>query len=162
MKILLSQNEIEQAVREFVGKGVSLANGAEMTVEFSMGRGDNGLTAAIDVPYMGVSSLPVTAVGINPPTTPAPVRGVMPPISVQATDPKYADPVMAHTAPRVNAPTTQQNAVIQTTDAPVAADGLTTDEPEQGTAPAETEGTTTVDATAATNGRSLFQNPTPK
>lgn len=60
MKIQLSQDEIAQAVRDYVSKGVTLAGNTQMAVDFSMGRGDNGLSATIDVPYMGVSSLPVT------------------------------------------------------------------------------------------------------
>lgn len=69
MKITLTQQEIEQAVREFVSKGMTFNGNTEMVVDFTAGRGDNGLTATIDVPYLGLSSLPNAAASAAPAQT---------------------------------------------------------------------------------------------
>lgn len=116
MKIQLSQQEIEQAVREYVGKGITLANGGEMTVDFTAGRGENGITATIDVPYMGVAKLPVTPVTAP---APAPIVTTQAAAPTTAEAPTVADPVIEREA----APFEGEPATPAATESPAATPG---------------------------------------
>lgn len=49
MKITIVQHEIEDAVRDFIRKQITIREGMEITMEFSATRGADGLTAAIDI-----------------------------------------------------------------------------------------------------------------
>lgn len=61
MKLTLNQEEIEVALKQYVGNNVSFKAGSDISIEFTAGRGANGLTAEIDIPYLGVSSIPAAA-----------------------------------------------------------------------------------------------------
>lgn len=132
MKIQLSQDEIAQAVRDYVSKGVTLSNGNQMSVDFSMGRGENGLSATIDVPYMGVSGIDFSQ----------PVK----------SQPAVAqNPVSAVVSTPVPAPTPAVTSTVQAAEAAIVNDATANDEvPFAGSTEA---------APAATAGKSLFQSP---
>lgn len=72
MKLTLNQEEIEVALKQYVGNNVSFKAGADIKIEFTAGRGEKGLTAEIDIPYLGVTSIPAVAVSKRAVDTPAP------------------------------------------------------------------------------------------
>lgn len=49
MKITLSQNEIEQAVRSYMEGIITLKPDTQMTCEFTNGRGPNGISVEINI-----------------------------------------------------------------------------------------------------------------
>lgn len=49
MQITLVQTELEQAIREYVGRQLTVANGTEMVIELSATRGAEGFKAIIDI-----------------------------------------------------------------------------------------------------------------
>jgi hypothetical protein len=75
MKLILTQPEIEAILRAHVNSTVQLTSGSDYTIEFTATRSDSGMTATIDIPYMGVSSIPaIVSAGQAPApaeTTPA-------------------------------------------------------------------------------------------
>lgn len=83
MKITLSQQEIEEVVRDYVTSMVQLRDGTDMTIDFTAGRGENGLTASIDINYLSVSGIPAIQ------ETPAPAKA---PATKAATKPAPAAP----------------------------------------------------------------------
>lgn len=147
MKIQLSQDEIAQAVRDYVSQGVTLQNGAQMAVDFSMGRGENGLSATIDVPYMGVSAInalqPAVAVA-SPRIATAMPAPPGPAFRAQATALSTA-PAPAETPVLVNAAATDASPLGEDTS---TASQDPTPAPVTGDAPA-----------VAATGKSLFQSP---
>lgn len=58
MKLILSQQEIEGAVRQYASNLFTLADGAKMDIEFTAGRGDKGISVEVDISYLGVTSIP--------------------------------------------------------------------------------------------------------
>lgn len=63
MKIILTQQEIEAAITAHVLSTISVREGTDLKIDFTATRSTDGITATIDIPYMGVSSidLPMTA-----------------------------------------------------------------------------------------------------
>ena len=59
MKIRITEPELSQIVRDHIAANVSFKDGVEPTVSFTATRGDDGIVAEIDLPYLGVSALPV-------------------------------------------------------------------------------------------------------
>jgi hypothetical protein len=68
MKLILTQPEIEQILRTHVNNTVTLANGNDFKIDFVATRSDDGITATIDIPYLGVQSIPAIAAAAE--TTP--------------------------------------------------------------------------------------------
>lgn len=101
MKITLTQPEIEQAVRQYVGGMVSLRENTQMQIDFTAGRGDNGLSASIEINYMAVTGLPEVAASAKTaaPQTATPVTEtpgpVMPDAEPEASEPAAAPPAKA-------------------------------------------------------------------
>jgi hypothetical protein len=58
MKLTLSQQELEQAVRRYVTGMINLQPGTDITIEFTAGRGEKGTTAEVDINYLDVAALP--------------------------------------------------------------------------------------------------------
>ena len=78
MKITLSQVEIEQAIRTYVGETLTLATGTHIEIELSTPRGSTEVNAVIDL-----RNEPVTAPVVKA-TTPKPVhRTVVVPAAAQ-------------------------------------------------------------------------------
>ena len=74
MRIHLNQTEIEAAIHASLSTQITVENLSDITIDFTAGRGDNGLTATLEVPYLGVTSLPeAAATGPIKRVTPAPV-----------------------------------------------------------------------------------------
>lgn len=65
MKLILTQVEIEAAIRGYITNMVTVKDGTTMDIEFTATRGENGLTASVDINYLGV-----TSVNLNPEATP--------------------------------------------------------------------------------------------
>lgn len=63
MQISLNQTEIEQAIKEFVRKQVTISDTQKLDIELRAGRGDNGYTATLEVTPID-SKVPVTR--LNP------------------------------------------------------------------------------------------------
>lgn len=63
MKIILTQQEIEAAITAHVLSTISVREGTDLKIDFTATRSTDGITATIDIPYMGVSSidLPMTS-----------------------------------------------------------------------------------------------------
>lgn len=61
MKLILTQVEIEAAIRGYITNMVTVKDGTTMDIEFTATRGENGLTASVDINYLGV-----TGVNLNP------------------------------------------------------------------------------------------------
>lgn len=57
MKLILSQAELELAVRNYVNGMIQLQDGTDIAIEFKAGRGENGITAEIDINYLAVSGI---------------------------------------------------------------------------------------------------------
>lgn len=76
MQITIIQAEIEQAIRNYVGSQLKVADGMEMTIELSATRGAEGFKATIDISPAAVTTQPV---GAQVTATPAPTAQVMRP-----------------------------------------------------------------------------------
>lgn len=61
MKLIITQPEIESIVRAHVENTVQLREGAEMKIDFTATRSDDGITATIDIPYLGLGGIPAIA-----------------------------------------------------------------------------------------------------
>lgn len=61
MKITLNHQEIELAVRNYVNGLIALQPGTDIAIDFSMGRGENPLSASVDINYLGVTRLDLGA-----------------------------------------------------------------------------------------------------
>lgn len=80
MKLIITQPEIEAIVRAHVESTVQIREGSEMKIDFTATRSDDGITATIDIPYMGLAGIPaiadaVAAAGNKPTTTDKPPAG---------------------------------------------------------------------------------------
>ena len=53
MQITLNENEITAAVEAYVHTQINVAEDQELTIEFTAGRGANGLTATLDIAAAG-------------------------------------------------------------------------------------------------------------
>lgn len=76
MKLILTQPEIEAILRAHVNATVQLTSGSDYNIEFTATRSDSGMTATIDIPYMGVASIPAIVSANNSnsaPEAPTPV-----------------------------------------------------------------------------------------
>lgn len=60
MKLIITQPEISEILRDHVLKNVQLKDGAQIKIDFTATRGDDGITASIDIPYIGTSALDLT------------------------------------------------------------------------------------------------------
>lgn len=57
MKLILTQPEIEMALTRHIFDTIALKDGQKIEIDFTATRGDAGLTATVDIPYMGVSQI---------------------------------------------------------------------------------------------------------
>lgn len=69
MQIILVQSEIEQALKDYVGARLVIAEGNEVTVELRATRGADGSTAIIDILPSGKKVIPVVAIPEPEPVT---------------------------------------------------------------------------------------------
>ena len=69
MKITVSENEIREAIVEYMQKRILLNDGSTMKIDFTAGRGPNGLSAEIDIEYLAIK-----AVGIAKPQAALPTQ----------------------------------------------------------------------------------------
>lgn len=58
MKIILTQIEIEEAIKAHVGGLVTVRDGTDIGVSFASTRGEDGIVATIDITYLGTTSIP--------------------------------------------------------------------------------------------------------
>lgn len=97
MKLILTQQEIEIAIKNHVLANVAISNGSSLTIDFSATRGADGLTATIDIPYMGVTQLNLDAVpATDPVAKPTPSKR---PSFVKAAEPEATTEGLAADAP---------------------------------------------------------------
>lgn len=61
MKLIITQPEIESIVRAHVLNTVQLREGADVKIDFTATRGEDGIVATIDIPYMGLGGIPAIA-----------------------------------------------------------------------------------------------------
>ena len=80
MKLIITQPEIEAIVRAHVESTVQLREGAEMKIDFTATRSDDGITATIDIPYLGVAGIPAIAdaIAAKDASAPAPANAPKP------------------------------------------------------------------------------------
>lgn len=57
MKVIITQPEIQQILSAHVLENFSLKDGSVPNITFTATRGSDGVTAEIDIPYMGVEAL---------------------------------------------------------------------------------------------------------
>lgn len=88
MKFTLVQSEIEQAIQDYIGKVITVKDGATVTVDLKNTRGTDGITAEVDVslsPLTGGTVAPVAPVKREAAPAPAaaqpaePTPAVIPP-----------------------------------------------------------------------------------
>lgn len=79
MKIIITEPELTQIVRNHVLSTVQLHNGANIQIDFSATRGADGVTASIDIPYVGVTGL-----DLSPQTQQTKTEEAIPPGTVKA------------------------------------------------------------------------------
>lgn len=65
MKLTLSQNELELAVRAYVMAMISLQPGTEVTIDFKAGRGENGISAEVDISHLALAPAQPASVAAN-------------------------------------------------------------------------------------------------
>jgi hypothetical protein len=109
MQITINQAEIEEAIRDFVTKKLTVNAGQRIDIDLKATRGDEGYTAIIDI----VDAEPVTSTGIaqvaaevkaeRTPAAPAP-KAERPKAVTKAAAPKAAEPVAEEAAPVAEAP----------------------------------------------------------
>lgn len=105
MKLILTQPEIEQIVRDHVLNTVQLRSGAELQIEFSATRGEAGITATIEIPYIGVSAIPEISRAAETSTGPGkPISATMGGVLSGQTESKKLH--LFNAADKVNEPTT--------------------------------------------------------
>lgn len=61
MKLILTQPELEAAIRQHINQLFTLKGDVDIEIDWKAGRGDNGMSAEIDINYMDVRSLPEAA-----------------------------------------------------------------------------------------------------
>lgn len=57
MKLILTQEDLLQAVRLYTAGLFTLNPDANMTIDFKAGRGENGMSAEVDINYLGVTRI---------------------------------------------------------------------------------------------------------
>lgn len=57
MKLTLTENEIDEALTQYVFNTISLREGTEINISYTAGRGERGLTAEIDINYLSVEGI---------------------------------------------------------------------------------------------------------
>lgn len=57
MKLTLTENEIDEALTQYVFNTISLREGTEINISYTAGRGERGLTAEIDINYLNVEGI---------------------------------------------------------------------------------------------------------
>lgn len=67
MKLIITQPEIEAIVRAHVENTVQLREGSDMKIDFTATRSEDGITATIDIPYLGVAAIPAITGGAPSP-----------------------------------------------------------------------------------------------
>lgn len=151
MKLIITQPEIEAIVRAHVENTVQLREGAEMKIDFTATRSDDGITATIDIPYMGVAGIPAIAAAAEAAAaTPAPARA--PATRVKQVTKGNASAVLGGgTTPATDTAANPE---------PVGEEAPETAQDAAGDAPAETAEAAQADAPAAapapSRGPSLF------
>lgn len=70
MKLILTQEDLLQAVRLYTAGLFTLNPDANMTIDFKAGRGENGMSAEVDINYLGVTRIAGIA-DAKPAATPA-------------------------------------------------------------------------------------------
>ena len=163
MKLIITQPEIEAIVRAHVENTVQLREGAEMKIDFTATRSDDGITATIDIPYMGVAGIPAIAAAneaaaASTPATPikgqtrakqapkgnaaAILGGGTTPATDSAANPEPVD----ETSPETAQDAASGDQTTEGTDAPAETADAAQDDPELGGA----------EAAAPSRGPSLF------
>lgn len=92
MKFTLVQSEIEQAIQDYIGKVITVKDGATVTVDLKNTRGTDGITAEVDVslaPLTGVASAPAAPVKREAAPAPAAAKPVA---NTPAPAPEVAEP----------------------------------------------------------------------
>jgi hypothetical protein len=57
MKIILTQPEIEAVLKKHVLNTVQLKDNQDIQIDFTSTRGSDGITASVEIPYIGLASL---------------------------------------------------------------------------------------------------------
>lgn len=112
MKIIITEPELTQIVRNHVLSTVQLQNGANIQIDFSATRGADGVTASIDIPYVGVTGLDLSSQAQQTKT-----EELIPPTTVKAE--KVEKPLAAKTKAAGLSTATTEAAAPVTGDAPV-------------------------------------------
>ena len=117
MRIIIVQSEIEEAIKAYVLNQIAVREGQEVTIDFKATRGDDGMTAEVNIgsvagneqksPEKATSSVQTTAATKTPPkastASPAPAAAATKPIS---SEPAASAPsASTTTAPTVAATT---------------------------------------------------------
>jgi hypothetical protein len=113
MQITLNQEEIEAAVKDYVHAQINVAEGQDISIDFTNGRGDKGLTASLDIVPARVADEPKAA------KTPTP-------------KPKKTSPVLVKEEPVEQAEEEEQE------EAQAISSGEERTDPEEEAAPEET------------------------
>lgn len=96
MKLTLTQVEIEEALKQYVFSTISIKDGTDIKIDFTAGRGEKGLTAEIDINYLGLQSIALDRPAV------APAQGILRTSEeqepVEETQVTQADEVPANTA----------------------------------------------------------------
>ena len=123
MKFTLVQSEIEQAIQDYIGKVITVKDGATVTVDLKNTRGTDGITAEVDVslsPLTGGTVAPVAPVKREAAPAPAAAKPVA---ETPAPAPEVAEPT-----PEVigQAPDTalQEPIISDDEQAPLGAEGM--------------------------------------
>jgi hypothetical protein len=116
MQIILSQAELEQAIKNYVNDLMNVREGSQLSIELRAGRGIDGFTATVDIVKSGE---PIPAKTVVPVATPLSVVTAKPtPRTVIKEEPVVED------EPETEAPVAikseQQDAAIETKEEPVA------------------------------------------
>lgn len=86
MQIIIDQQDIEQAIKNFIGTQVTIREGQEVTIDLKAGRGDNGYSATIEI-GAPVNKAPTGPVNRTPVASPAKQKVV-----VAETKPEPVEP----------------------------------------------------------------------
>lgn len=116
MQIILSQAELEQAIKNYVNDLMNVREGSQLSIELRAGRGIDGFTATVDIVKSGE---PIPAKTVVPVATPLPVIAAKPtPRTVVKEEPVVEDE--SETEVPVAIKSEQQDAAIETKEEPVA------------------------------------------
>lgn len=72
MQITLNSEEISEAVESYVRSQINIADGQEIDIDFKAGRGDNGMTATLDIRPARPNKKKFTRTTAKPAPAPAP------------------------------------------------------------------------------------------